>query len=157
MSAVSESGEFDLYREGPTPIFLTIQVLLFFVGLDVAFRFRGFERVRAWVMRRSEKRPRRQPDPAMDEFVARTYRAVVAATAAYYRQQKDCLPRALAIFHFLRSKGVPVDFRLGIKKFPVAAHAWVEYRGQVVDISPDIAPRYIKMETVGKIGRKEDE
>ena len=108
MSAASKPGEFDLYRKGPTPVFLTFRVLLFFVGLDVAFRLRGFERVRTWVMRRSEKRPRRPADPAMDEFVARTYRAVVAATAAYYRQQKDCLPRALAIFHFLRSKGAPV-------------------------------------------------
>lgn len=152
MSDVSRSAEFDLYKKGPTPVWLTLQILLFFIALDIAFRALGYERVRSWVMQRSEARPRREEDQAMDELVTRTYRAVVAATAFYYRKRKDCLPRALAIYHFLRAKGAPVEFRLGIKKFPFSAHAWVEYRGHVVDISPKIAPRYVPMKTVGRIG-----
>lgn len=150
MNQLSLSNELDLYQKGPTPVFLTLQMLVFFVRLDLAFRFFGFERSRAWVMKKSAGSPLRPTDRRMDELVTRTYRAVVAATAFYYRQRRDCLPRALAIYHFLRAKGAPVELRIGVKKFPVSAHAWVEYRGQVVDISPNIARRYVEMKRVAR-------
>lgn len=157
MSHVSSSEEFDLYEKGSAPVLLTMRIVVFFLVLDVAFRWLGFERVRSWVMRRSEARPRHEECQSIDELVMRSYRAVVAATAVYYRRRKDCLPRALAIYHFLRARGAPVEFRLGVKKFPFSAHAWVEYRGQVVDISPRISSRYIVMKTVGGTGRGEHE
>lgn len=155
MSRPSRLEEFNLYREGSAPLLLTAKILAFFVGLDIAFRLLGYERVRSWIMRRSGARPRLPEDHAMDSLVTRTYRAVVTATAFYYRKRKDCLPRALAIYHFLRTQGAPVVFRLGVKKYPFSAHAWVEYRGQVIDISPDIATQYVTMKTVRHLGSDE--
>jgi hypothetical protein len=49
---------------------------------------------------------------------------------------KDCLSRSLALFHFLRSAGLPVEHCIGVRRFPFQAHAWVEYHGRVVQDNP---------------------
>ena len=40
---------------------------------------------------------------------------------------KDCLPRSLALFVFLRRYGIPARHLIGIRLYPFVAHAWVEY------------------------------
>lgn len=45
---------------------------------------------------------------------------------------KDCLPRSLALFRFLRAVGLPVEHCIGVKRFPFTAHAWVEHEGEVI-------------------------
>jgi hypothetical protein len=49
---------------------------------------------------------------------------------------QDCVPRSLALFRFLRSAGVPAEHCIGVRRFPFAAHAWVEHRGHVVHDDP---------------------
>jgi hypothetical protein len=49
---------------------------------------------------------------------------------------KDCLPRSLALFRFLRSKGLSVDHCIGVRRVPFQAHAWVEFRDRVVHDNP---------------------
>jgi hypothetical protein len=49
---------------------------------------------------------------------------------------KDCVPRSLALFRFLRLAGLPVEHCIGVRRFPFAAHGWVEYRGHVVQDDP---------------------
>ncbi len=48
---------------------------------------------------------------------------------------RDCLPRSLALYRFMVSVGVPVDHCIGVMRFPFASHAWVEYRGRVLNDS----------------------
>jgi len=38
---------------------------------------------------------------------------------------EDCLPRSLSLYSFLKRLGVPVIHRIGVKRHPFAAHAWV--------------------------------
>jgi hypothetical protein len=45
---------------------------------------------------------------------------------------RDCLPRSLALFRFLRRMGVAASHRIGVELDPFAAHAWVEVGGAVV-------------------------
>jgi len=52
------------------------------------------------------------------------------------RAPTDCLPRSLALFRFLRSAGLAVEHRIGVRRFPFDAHAWVEHRGRVVLDNP---------------------
>jgi hypothetical protein len=52
------------------------------------------------------------------------------------RVPKDCVPRSLALFRFLRLAGLPVEHCIGVRRFPFAAHGWVEYRGHVVQDDP---------------------
>lgn len=48
------------------------------------------------------------------------------------RAPKDCLPRSLALFRFLRDMRLPVEHCIGVERYPFQAHAWVECRGEVL-------------------------
>lgn len=50
---------------------------------------------------------------------------------------QDCLPRSLALFRFLRRCGIPAEHRIGVRRFPFGAHAWVEVDGRIVHDRPD--------------------
>lgn len=63
------------------------------------------------------------------------------ATAAFARAEnfyhlkkapRDCLPRSLALFFFLRSMGLPASHCIGVRRFPFTAHAWTECLGEVI-------------------------
>jgi hypothetical protein len=58
---------------------------------------------------------------------------------------RDCLPRSLALFRFLRSVGVPAEHCIGVQRFPFEAHAWVECRGSVVHDSPGFTRSYAEI------------
>ena len=116
---------------------MTIRALLAFVLLDVGFRLFGFPRVfrflDGWGQRVAESGcPRVQ-----GRTVRRTVEAVRRATRYYCRRRLDCLPRAVTIFVLLRRQGVPATLRVGVKRYPFGAHAWVECLGEVLDDSRD--------------------
>ena len=48
------------------------------------------------------------------------------------RAPEDCLLRSLSLYRFLRSAGVPAEHVIGVRRFPFAAHAWVECGGSPV-------------------------
>jgi hypothetical protein len=54
----------------------------------------------------------------------------------YYRRRKDCLPKALTTFYLLRRQGIPAEICFGVRKFPFAAHTWVEALGEHLDDDP---------------------
>lgn len=111
---------------------LTLQALLVFVGLDVGFRLFGFPCIyriaQHWSSRRTVA-----PSGGCDPVVGRTLDAVRVATRYYWRRRLDCLPRAMAVHLLLRYRGVPATLCIGVKRFPFAAHAWVECEGRVLD------------------------
>lgn len=45
---------------------------------------------------------------------------------------RDCLPRALGLFAFLRHAAYSPNFVIGFKRYPFTAHAWVEVDGTPV-------------------------
>ncbi len=116
---------------------MTIQALLIFVLLDVGFRVLGFPRVFLLVDRWGPRPVDGATLAAQRRTVARTLEAVRAATRYYYRRRLDCLPRSIAIYVLLRRRGVPATLRIGVKRFPFGAHAWVECLGEVLDDSTD--------------------
>ncbi len=48
------------------------------------------------------------------------------------RAPEDCLLRSLSLYRFLRSAGVRAEHVIGVRRFPFAAHAWVECDGSAV-------------------------
>lgn len=54
----------------------------------------------------------------------------VAFAAAFFPGRALCLERSLTLWYVLGTRGVPVELRLGVQRFPFAAHAWVAYRGE---------------------------
>jgi hypothetical protein len=62
----------------------------------------------------------------------------VQAAALYYRPGARCLPQAVAIARLLRRQGYPVTLVIAVRRFPFAAHAWVECDGQVLTDRQDV-------------------
>jgi Transglutaminase-like superfamily len=54
----------------------------------------------------------------------------------------DCLPRSLALFQFLRTLGLPAEHCIGVQQFPFSAHAWTQFRGNIVHDDPANRERY---------------
>lgn len=119
---------------GDSRFALTGQALLIFVLLDAGFFLLGFPRVYRLV--RSWSRGADAAGSAARRGLAeRTLAAVRTATRYYWRRRPDCLPRAMTIYLLLRRRGVPATLRIGVKRYPFGAHAWVECPGGVLDDS----------------------
>jgi hypothetical protein len=114
---------------------LALRAFSTFLALDLGFRLWGFERVYRFVSRRS---PGSSGWAAAEgkEQAQRTFQAVQRATMFYYRRRKDCLPKALTTFYLLRRQGIPAEICFGVRKFPFAAHTWVEALGEHLDDDP---------------------
>jgi hypothetical protein len=113
---------------------LVWRALALFVFIDLLIWARGFQTAYDWTRRAAAWRDR-EDDELRAERIGRTVWAVRLATRYYYRRRLDCLPRALTTYRLLRSQGVPASLCLGVKKYPFAAHAWVEVAGALIDDS----------------------
>jgi len=122
--------------------FMTTRALVLFVLIDVGLYFFGFNRVYKAFARWTRTLKRRVPEGLEGEVLDRTLAGVVTATRRYYRSRKDCLPKSLTIYYLVRKQGIDASLCIGVKKFPFAGHAWVEYRGRIVDDFPKRVPLY---------------
>lgn len=69
-----------------------------------------------------------QTSPAPGAAIAEDLRSFVGAEALLPSRlgERDCLPRSLALFVYLRALGHPARHVIGVARFPFDAHAWVE-------------------------------
>lgn len=105
---------------------------------DAALRTVPFGRVRAWL-----------PRPADDDggsgapVEAQRLAAVVDAVAAQWPWPGHCLRSALVLYTLATWRGIPVRLVIGVARDgdrQLAAHAWVECRGQpVIGTAPAVA------------------
>lgn len=116
---------------------MTVQAILVFFLLDCGFRLLGFSRVFSFI----DRWCRRSVGPrslGTQRATVRKAQAAVRIAARYYcRWRLDCLPRAMTLYVLLRRRGIPATLSIGVKRFPFAAHAWVECLGEVLDDSRD--------------------
>jgi hypothetical protein len=127
-------------RRGRWP--LTLQAWWTLLAITRSLAARGFASTYARLSRPASAREIRAD--AQDELLSTAMRAFSRAEQFVYlkRAPADCLPRSLALFEFLRSLGLTVDHRIGVRQFPFAAHAWTEHRGHVVHDDPENISRY---------------
>jgi Transglutaminase-like superfamily len=111
-------------RQRPSPR-LVLRAFTLFPVIDLGLRRAGLEPT---VERLLRTRPRRLPAQGadLDLLAVRTFTAVRTATLFYLRRRKDCLRKALATAWLLRRQGIPATICMAVKKFPFAAHSWVE-------------------------------
>jgi Transglutaminase-like superfamily len=106
--------------------------------LKAALAIRGFEWTVNWIRRRTELMPSVQINN-QEEVLAIEY--AVAMAGALYLGRALCLEQSLVLYYFLRRRGVPASFRMGVSGVPFAAHAWVEYKGEPLnDVREHIQP-----------------
>jgi hypothetical protein len=103
-------------------------------ALKAALRIGGFAGVANWIRRRVQSLPATTFVAAED---VTTTESAVATAAALYPGRALCLEQSLVLYYVLRSQGVAVKFRMGVQAHPFAAHAWVEYRGEVLNDVPE--------------------
>jgi Transglutaminase-like superfamily len=57
-------------------------------------------------------------------------------------KKAECLHQSILAADILVRKGIPVDLRIGVSKTDFSAHAWVEYKGRVINDKPDVHETY---------------
>lgn len=102
----------------------------------------GFARTYAYLARLP-----RPPAPAPEGRIEAAVQAFARAELAFVIRAApaDCLPRSLALWRFLISVGVPAEHRIGVQRFPFAAHAWTEVDGQVLFDSRERVKAYAEI------------
>jgi hypothetical protein len=93
-------------------------------------RIRGFLGTLEWI------RGRVEPVPASADADLEPVRAVeyaVAMAGALYPGRAKCLEQSLTLYYFLRRRGIAVRYCQGVQPYPFQAHAWIEYRGEVIN------------------------
>ncbi len=112
------------------------------LALKVSLRLRGYKRTIEWIRRRVERVPvRANVDPA----VVKAAEWWVAMAAAFYPGRAECLERSLVLYYVLRRQGVAVKYCHGVQPSPLAAHAWVEYQGEVVNDVPEHVDEFSRL------------
>lgn len=111
------------------------------VGLSL--RLSGFRRTFERLERRTAASPIGYPG---DRDLEIQQAAESVTRAAYHMPlyRPSCLPQSLVLWHLLRRRGLPAELRIGVRKADgdFTAHAWVEYGGQVINDTPDVAQRF---------------
>lgn len=99
-----------------------------FAFYEVIRRFGGFyarhKIIRKWPIANSHGRNEAVELPVLCE--------AVHTAAVWYPKQTLCLQKASVTTSLLRQHGFQADMKIGVRKQPFHAHAWVEVDGQVV-------------------------
>lgn len=105
----------------------------------------GALRGKGWLVgdierRSAERAPRNRPS---DEEIQKMARAIDRAARSPFRWSK-CLQNSLALRRWLSTRGVMAELHIGVKKEAngIAAHAWLEYRDEVINDTPDATAQY---------------
>jgi len=93
-------------------------------------RFRGFLPTLEWIRRRVERLPA-TTEAGLEWVRGVEYR--VAMAGALYPGRARCLEQSLALYYLLRRQGVAAVYCQGVQPYPFRAHAWIEYRGEVIN------------------------
>jgi hypothetical protein len=111
-------------------------------ALKLSLKVRGYKRTIEWIRRRVERVAVRA---ATDLTVVKVAEWWVAMAAAFYPGRAECLERSLVLYYILRRQGVPVRYCHGVQPMPLISHAWVEYRGVVVNDVPERVKEFSRL------------
>lgn len=117
---------------------LVLRSLLLLPAIAVLLRARGLARTTA-LLARLQRRGEGDSGALAPREIAR----LVDAAASLLRIR--CLPRSLALWHFLRHRSASAEVRLGVSKLAdgsLSAHAWLEFDGQPLNEHADVFEHY---------------
>jgi hypothetical protein len=111
-------------------------------ALKLGLRVVGYRRVMTWIA--NGIRPVPAVVAADIQRVRETERAVATA-GALYPGRALCLEQSLVLYYYLRKRGVAVQYCQGVASRPFEAHAWLEYRGEVINDIAEHARRFARL------------
>ncbi len=122
-----------------------MQALVLLPLTTVALRLLGFRRWHAALARLAPLRssPAIKLAPSSAQYAQLTTRMVQAASREGLRRA-NCLEQSIALWWLLRRQGISSELRIGVCKTDdgVAAHAWVELAGAVLNDAQDVHQHY---------------
>ncbi len=128
VSSVARARELSLQEWG-----FLLRAFVTITQIDLALRIVGFPRLVA----RAQAQPPAEPDSLAveDLWRARRYARWIDSAARHHFIRAQCLHRSLALHTWLRQEGLPSELRIGVRKTggTLAAHAWVEVGGYVIN------------------------
>lgn len=127
-------------REIRVPSVLKSGIMI--AALKASLKLRGYKRTVEWVRRRVERVPVRAD---VDPTVVKAAEWWVAMAAAFYPGRAECLERSMVLYYILRRQGVPVRYCHGVQPWPLTAHAWIEYKGEVVTDVPEHVKEFSRL------------
>ena len=115
---------------------IAVRAFLWILGIDLALRVLGFQRVARGV---PSARQGRAPISASEVARARRYAHWLTVIGQNHFARARCLQRAIALQYWLRREGIPGELWIGVRKEGGAllGHAWVTLHGQVVTDAPE--------------------
>jgi Transglutaminase-like superfamily len=115
-------------------IFLRIAVLVPLVEGSV--RILGFNRTVRVLKRTLVRKQMCDPEPARTIVRHQNY---LNAFHLKYPGLGRCLARSLTLWLLLKNRGIETDLKFGIKKekSELAAHAWIEFEGNRIEVESD--------------------
>lgn len=121
-------------RRNPTPVSAYVCLVRAFLSLRYLGFARTYARVQSMALRNWEPNERELEVSKLD-------RAVTAFSSAEHfiisrLRPQDCLPRSFALFVFLCEAGISAHHCIGVRRYPFAAHAWVQHGSDVILESP---------------------
>lgn len=115
--------------------------------MTLSLRTLGLRRSIA-VARRLTRQAARAAEPS-GGYLERVVHKVDTA-AAFFPGRALCLEQSLTLYLCLRRAGVMVDLFIGAQPYPFAAHAWVQYRDQLVGSSYDHVSKFIPFDRLAE-------
>lgn len=119
-----------------------IQSGLMILALKASLKLRGYKGTIEWIRQRVEGVPVRAD---VDPTVVKAAEWRVAMAAALYPGRAECLERSLVLYYILRRQGVPVSYCHGVRPSLLTAHAWIDYRGEVVNDVPEHVKEFFRL------------
>jgi hypothetical protein len=128
----------------------TVAALVSLPVVALGLRTLGFGRLQAGLARLAPPRVGSlAPPPDTDERAAAVARAVRRA-ARFGAARGSCLAQSLVVWWLLRRGGLEAEVCIGVRRpaDTFEAHAWVEYRGTVLNDTADVRERFAAFERV---------
>jgi hypothetical protein len=96
------------------------------------------------IARRVGRRVHGNPTPTSAFFANVVHR--VSTAAAFFPGRARCLEQSLTLYVCLRRVGIAVDLRIGVQPYPFTAHAWIEYRDELIGTTHDQVSQFVPFE-----------
>jgi hypothetical protein len=98
--------------------------------VKLLLKIRGFGRTIQWIRQRVKGVAAAS---SVDVETVKRAEFAVAMTGAFYPGRALCLEQSLTLYYLLRRQGIGVKYCQGVQPYPFEAHAWIEYRGEVIN------------------------
>lgn len=109
-------------------IYIIVEVLCTLAYIKVALAFAGATKFIDTLKTRTSKCPR---SPREWQFEMARIKAAYSIAVRIFPRRVECLTRSLTLYVLARKRRIPVQFHIGVRKFPFTSHAWIELNGPV--------------------------